>query len=165
MTASTNAAPGAAPVFSARITPNASLSRAGFIAVVGGTALAGFAAGLIFVAKGAWPVLPFLGLDVLLVWLAFRAYRMKTHAYEEVRVTGEELLVRRVSAAGAVREFRFNPYWIRLTRHIVEDQGLVGVALTSHGKSFPIAHYLSPSERERFARALDDALATVKRGP
>lgn len=132
--------------------------------VVGGIALASFAAGLLFVAKGAWPVLPFLGLDVLLIWLAFRAYRLKTRAYEEVRVTADELLVHRVSAGGAVQEFRFNPYWVRLSRYVVEDQGLVRVALTSHGKSFPIAHYLSPPERERFARALDEALATVKRG-
>lgn len=152
-----------APLFHATITPNASLSKAGFVGVVALIGAISAAAGLMFLAKGAWPVLPFLGLDVLLVWLAFRAYRRQARAYEEIRLDHEELLVRRVSADGDARETRFNPYWIKLSRTIVEDEGLVRLSLTSHGRSFDIAHSLSPDERAKFARALDAALERAKR--
>lgn len=162
MVEATNPESGSVPLFSARITPNASLGRAGFAAVIGVLALVSFAAGAMFVARGAWPVLPFLGLDVLLVWIAFRAYRHKSKAYEEIRLTADELLVRRVSAGGAAQEFRFNPYWLRVTREVVKDEGLVRVALTSHGRSFVVAHYLSPPERERFAHALESALGEAR---
>jgi len=148
--------------FCAVITPNASLSRGGFLGVlvlIGGIS---FAAGLMFVLKGAWPVVPFLGLDVLLVWLAFRAYRDKAKAFEEVTLSADELAVRRVSPDGSEQRFGFNPYWVRLDRRFDEDEGLVRLSLTSHGRSLVIAHFLSPPERERFARALEGALAGLK---
>ena len=60
-------------LFAARLTPHRSLSRAGFLllmAVLGGIS---FAAGMVFLVLGAWPVFGFVGLDVLLVYWAFRA--------------------------------------------------------------------------------------------
>ena len=55
------------------ITPHRSLSRPGFLlvmALVGGLSFVG---GMFFFLLGAWPVVGFLGLDVLLVYWAFRA--------------------------------------------------------------------------------------------
>ena len=46
-----------------------------------------FVSGVVFVLMGAWPVFGFFGLDVLLVYLAFRANFRAARAYEEVTVT------------------------------------------------------------------------------
>jgi uncharacterized membrane protein len=165
MAAPTNAPDPPSPVFSAVITPNLALGRTGTRVVLGVFLLFSAIPALVFLSKGAWPILPFLGLEIGLVWLAFRVYRTKARAYEEVSLTPSELLVRRVSPDDAVQEHRFNPYWVRLSRHTLEDEGLVRLAVTSHGRSLVIAHALSPPERERFARALDEALVRVQRGP
>ncbi|MFN3609851.1 MAG: DUF2244 domain-containing protein, partial [Hyphomonas sp.] len=67
------------------LTPNRSLSRKGFLIAM--TAIAGtfFLTGLIFLSMGALPILGFMGLDVLAIWLAFHvSYRRQR---EETRVT------------------------------------------------------------------------------
>ena len=72
-------------LFSAIITPHRSLSARGFLlvmALVGGMSFIG---GMFFFLMGAWPVIGFLGLDVLLVYWAFRANYRAAAAFEEVR--------------------------------------------------------------------------------
>jgi uncharacterized membrane protein len=59
-------------LFSATITPNRSLPRTGFLAVMIAIGGISFVTGLVFALMGAWPVLGFLGLDVLLIYWAFR---------------------------------------------------------------------------------------------
>ena len=60
-------------LFVARLTPHRSLSRAGFVLVMAVLGAISFAAGMVFLLIGAWPVFGFFGLDVLLVYCAFRA--------------------------------------------------------------------------------------------
>src|SRR6185369_17089775 len=89
-------------LFSAILTPHRSLSATGFVivmALVGGMS---FFAGMAFLLMGAWPVFGFFGLDVLLVYLAFRANYRAATAFEEISVTTGELRVRKVSHRGQV---------------------------------------------------------------
>ena len=60
------------PLFSATITPHRSLGRKGFIIVMCAIGGISFIAGLVFLIAGAWPVMGFFGLDVLLVYWAFQ---------------------------------------------------------------------------------------------
>ena len=46
---------------------------------------------------GAWPVFGFFGLDVLLLYWAFRLNYRHAEAYEQVTVTPSALKVRKVS--------------------------------------------------------------------
>ena len=80
-------------IFSATLTPHRSLGPTGFLILMACLGGASFASGVFFVLLGAWPVFGFLGLDVLLVFLAFRANYRAARAYEEVRVTPSELTV------------------------------------------------------------------------
>jgi uncharacterized membrane protein len=155
-------APPASPLFRAVITPNISLSPRGVHVVFGLLIAVNSAVALVFLLRGAWPVVPFLGLDVVLVAVAFAVCRRRAHAFEEVRLTERELLVRRVAPGGATEEHRFDPYWVRLARETAEEEGLVRLRLTSHGRSLTIAHALSPPERASFARALEGAIAGLR---
>jgi len=153
------------PLFSAIITPHRSLSGRGFLlvmALVGGLS---FIDGVFFFLLGAWPVLGFLGLDVVLVYWAFRANYRAAAAFEEVTVTPSELRLRRVSHRGEVAEWTLNPVWTRLDREKHEEFGLLKLFLVSRGRKFPIAGFLSPKERESFAAALSTALGEARRGP
>jgi uncharacterized membrane protein len=152
-------------LFAARLTPHRSLSRAGFLllmAVLGGVS---FAAGMVFLVLGAWPVFGFFGLDVLLVYWAFRANYRDARAYEDVMVTTSELRVRKVSPRGQVSEWLFNPVWAKLDYEIDEEFGLQRLYLVSRGRRLPIASLLPPQEKESFAAALAAAMTEAKRGP
>src|SRR3712207_3439368 len=104
------------PIFSAVMPPHRSLDRRGFAILMLAIAGVSFVAGLVFVIAGAWPVTGIFGLDALLIYWAFRINYRSARAYEEVRVTATQLILRKVSARGAVSEWRCNPLWVRLER-------------------------------------------------
>jgi uncharacterized membrane protein len=152
-------------IFSAVLTPHRSLGPTGFLIfmlVLGGIS---FAAGMVFLIAGAWPVFGFFGLDVLLVYWAFRINYRSARAYEQVTVTPSELTVRKVSYHGAVREWTLNPIWVRLQRDVHAEFGVERLFLVSHGRRLPIANFLGAREKESFAVALAAALGEAKRGP
>jgi uncharacterized membrane protein len=154
-----------AKIFSAVITPHRSLGPTGFLIFMLCLGGLSFISGVSFVLMGAWPVCGFFGLDVLLVYIAFRANYRTGRAYEEVTVTSGELTVRKVSHRGAVREFTLNPLWVRLDRIVHEEFGIERLFLVSHDRRLPIAAFLGPDEKASFARALTNALGEARRGP
>ena len=152
-------------LFSALITPHRSLDRTGFRLVmflIGGLSLIG---GFVFFIIGAWPVVGFLGLDVLLVYWAFRANFRSANAYEQVTMTASEFRVRKVSHRGKAAEWTLNPLWTQIDRERHEEFGLLRLFLISRGWRLMIANFLAPHEKEGFAIALSAALAEAKRGP
>jgi len=158
--------PGPEPtLFSAIITPHRSLNGTGFLIVMVLISGFSFITGMVFFLLGAWPVVGFLGLDVLLVYWAFQANYRAAAAKEEVTVTPSELRVRRVSHRGQVAECTLNPLWTQLVRDAHEEFGLQHLYLVSRGRKLPVAGFLSPPERESFAAALSAALGEAKRGP
>ena len=152
-------------LFTALLTPHRSLNRTGFIVVMVFLSVVSFATGIAFLLMGAWPVFGFLGLDVLLIYIAFRANFRAARAYEEVTVTASELTVRKVSQHGKVREWTLNPLWVRLDRIVHEEFGVERLFLVSRGRRLSIAGFLSPHEKASFAQALSAALGEAKRGP
>jgi len=159
-------APEAEPtLFSAIITPHRSLGGLGFFILMGVVSVVSFAAGMVFLLMGAWPVFGFFGLDVLLIYWAFRINYRRALAYEEVMVTHSELRVRKVSHRGKVSEWTLNPLWVRLDRDTHAEFGIERLFLVSRGRKLLIAGCLSPPEKESFAAALGAAIGEAKRGP
>ena len=153
------------PVFDATITPHRSLDRNAFRIVMTLVCLAAIASSIPFMVLGAWPVAGFMGLDVALIYIAFRANFRDARAYEDVTVTPLELHLAKVSARGARADWRFNPSWVRLERQDDEDFGLQRLCVASRGSQVEIAHYLAPDDKARFATQLSQALAEARRGP
>jgi uncharacterized membrane protein len=152
-------------IFSAVITPHRSLGPTGFLifmCILGGMS---FVSGMIFLIAGAWPIFGFFGLDVLLVYWAFRANYRSARAYEEVTITPSELTVRQVSDHGRVRQWTLNPVWVRLDRDVDDEFGIERLWLVSHGRKLALATCLGPQERLEFAHALAAALGEARRGP
>ncbi len=152
-------------IFSAVITPHRSLTPRGFLILMLCLGGLSFVSGMAFILMGAWPVFGFFGLDVLLVYLAFRANFRAARAYEEVTVTASELTVRKVNARGGIREWTLNPLWVRLERIVHQEFGIERLFLVSRGRRLTIANALGPDEKASFAQALSNALGEAKRGP
>src|ERR1700750_1678022 len=135
--------PAAEPtLFSAIITPHRSLSGKGFLAVMALVGGFSFIGGMFFFLLGAWPVVGFLGLDVGLVYWAFRANYRAAAAFEEVTVTPSELRLRRVSHRGEVAEWTLNPLWTKLDRETNEEFGLLKLFLVSRRRRLGGAGFL-----------------------
>lgn len=151
-------------IFSAVITPHRSLGRVGFWILIGAYGFISFVAGLAFLLMGAWPVLGFFGLDVLLLYWALKLNYRHAAAYEEVKVTPATLTVRKVSHRGIAREWTLNPLWVRLEKVVHEEFGIERLFLVSRGSELAIANFLGPDEKASFAKALGAAIGEAKRG-
>ena len=151
-------------LFSARLTPHRSFNRAGFVVLMAFICAVSFAAGVAFLLMGAWPVLGFFGLDVLVIYWAFRINYRRAAASEDIVVTPSELRVRRVSHRGHVVEWVLNPLWVQLDQKGDPEFGIERLYLVSRGRRVSIGSFLGPDEKASFAKALLAALQAAKRG-
>lgn len=136
----------------AEITPARSLSPRGLKIVMGITIALALIPVTFFLAIGAHLVLPFVGLDVFGLWLAFHIMNRRVSA-ERVRVTAEVVEVFRAGKA----------VWTSATAFTRVEPGETAIRLATSGKRVSVARDLSPPERRDFARALDDAIRKARR--
>lgn len=151
-----------APHYRAVLKPHRSLPPQGFAFLMLGIAGVSFCISLAFVLHGAWPVTPFFGLDVALVYLAFRLNYRQARQREELLLTDDSLTVDRVSIYGERRHWQFQPFWLRV-RFEEKDEHTNRLVLTSHGRSLVVGSFLGPDERRGVAFGLSDALARWRR--
>jgi uncharacterized membrane protein len=154
----TQAAPGE---FRALLTPHRSLGPMGFLVLMAALGGISFAAGLMFMMAGAWPVMGFFGLDVALVYVAFRVNYRAGRLYETIEVTPARLSWIRVHPSGRRETFECNPYWARV--NLLEwPDGRTDLRLMAEGKQLAFARFLTDEERRDFAGALRAALQEAR---
>jgi uncharacterized membrane protein len=142
----------------AQLRPNRSLSVNGFRIVMLSMAAMSFFAGLGFLSIGAWPVIGFFGLDVVLIYLAFKVnFKSGERERETIRVTAEEVAISRTCYRGQTAWWQVSPAFARVHVEQLNDYE-AAVRLTAGGTSVPLATCLSPPERLAFADALKTAL-------
>ena len=141
--------------------PHRSLSPVGFWVLMAVLAGFSFVGGVVFLLAGAWPVIGFLGIDVVLVYIAFKASYAGGRAYERVRLSPDALTVERVDPYGRREAFSLQPHWLRVEIDDVAQKG--GLRLASHGHSLTIGAFLPPEERAEVADVIRAALAELRR--
>jgi uncharacterized membrane protein len=139
------------------LSPHRSLPPRGFYILMVALAAISLAVGVGFVTVGAWPVIGFFGLDVALVYSAFRLNYRGARQRETLRLAGDAFTVERVSARGERRVWRFQPFWLQviLEERVDESNRLL---VTSHGRSLIIGDFIAPAARRELAVAIKDAL-------
>ena len=148
-------------VFEALLFPNRSLPPAGFALVMAIVIGVNITLGIYFTSIGAWPVLGFCGLDIFLVWLAFRLSYRQGRLHERVRLTGDELLISRVLPSGHETRWRLQPYWTSV--HVDHPgQHHARVRLASKGRTLILGSFLAPAERVRFGETLKEEMARAR---
>lgn len=150
-------------VFDAILYPNRSLPNAGFLAVMAIVIGANVLFGIYFFSIGAWPVIGFCGLDVFLVWLAFRISYRQGRLRERVIIRGGDMRVSRILPSGHESRWLLQPVW---TRVVIDrpDEHEAQVRVVSKGRSLVLGAFLSPDERTTFGRSLADAIERAGRG-
>jgi uncharacterized membrane protein len=152
------------PAFTAVLRPYRSLGRPGFIILMSTIALVSFIAGLAFLYLDAWPVFGFFGLDVALVYWAFKRNYADADIFEAIEISGGELTVRKGGVKQEMQEWRFQTYWVRM--ELEENMSLETCGplwLKSHGKRLQVGSFLGSGELRAFAGVLAEALQHTKR--
>jgi uncharacterized membrane protein len=150
------------PVFlDTTLRPSPPMDSRTLLAILIAVALFNIAFASSFILKGAWPIAPFMGLDVALLAWAFRASKRAALRSEHITVTPSRVEVEQRSPEGAVTRAEFNPYWVRVDLQQVTELSHK-LFLRSHGRSLQVGSFLAPATREGFAEALKSALSEAK---
>lgn len=152
------------PFFRALLMPHRSLGRTGFMILMGSLLFGWMVTGAIFLSHGAWPIFGFFGLDVLLVYIAFRVNYRAARARELISVSRTSLDITKIAPSGRAEAHQFNPFWARFSIARHDEIGITGMAVQGQGKNVSIGSFLNPDDRESFAAAFSGALAKAKRG-
>lgn len=147
--------------FHAVLTQHRSLGPAGFVILMTAVGSTSFAIGMVFLLNGAWPVFGFFGLDVLLIYTAFKLNYRSGRRFELVDVTRELVTVTRVHPNGRKESFDFNPFWARVLLKEWPD-GRTELKLAAQGRELLFAQFLTDDERRDFASALKGALTEAR---
>jgi uncharacterized membrane protein len=144
-------------IFATTVAPYRSLPPRSLNWIIAGLVAFGFCSGVGFVLAGAWPVTGFFGLDIALLYLAFRMSYRSARQRESLRLTQRVLDVERVSVHGERQRWQLEPTWLRVT--LDENvQGRGRLLLSSHGKTVGLGAFLGAEERRRLAEDLKAAL-------
>lgn len=110
-----------------------------------------------FAVNGAWMVVPFAGLEVLVVYLAFRYVAQRAGDYECITFRDDSIVIE--SQRGAKTDIcEFNRHWVHVTL-IKARRGDPGrLILRSHGKEVAFGVHLNAEQREALARRLQEHL-------
>ena len=116
----------------------------------------GFA--LAFAAFGAWLVLPYSALEMVVLYVAFLWIERHASDWERISVAGDRVMIER-QRSGVLVKYEFNRYWTRVE---VADEGLARtprLRLRSAGTCVAVGEELSATERMSLARDLRRVLA------
>lgn len=102
-----------------------------------------------FAAFGAWLILPFAGIEMLVLYLAFRYVERHAADYDQIEIDGDQVRLERLEA-GSLHTAALSRYWARV---VVSRDGS-RLALRSHGREFEIGRTLSDEQRLELAQAL-----------
>ena len=150
------------PDFVAELTPYRSLGQKGFIILMAFVSITCFAAGMMFLIAGAWPVMFFMGLDVLVIWLAFKVNYHSAKVKEIISIGRDHLKVEKTDPWGRTTEHIFNPFWSRFEINRHEELGITEMVITQRNRRLRLGEFLNPDDKESFAAAFSNALARAK---
>ncbi|WP_421995529.1 DUF2244 domain-containing protein [Reyranella sp.] len=144
--------------FATSLVPHRSLSPTGFRWLIGVAIAANLAIGLPLMVMGAWPVMGFMGLDILLLWWLFKRSYLDARRSETLLLTDQDLIIDRVAPDGEREQIRLDAYWLRVEWQ-EKDERLV---VHARGNRAVLGRFLSPGERRELADQLKAALAAMR---
>ena len=117
--------------------------------------------GIGFYLLGAWPVIGFLGLEIFVVWYAFKWNYRSGQLVETVEITPQQVDVTRTDWRGRTTTVRLNGAWIKVELDTKEKRR-EKLYLRHHAHRLEIGAFMPPSEKPSLARALNMAFTRLR---
>jgi uncharacterized membrane protein len=108
---------------------------------------------LAFALLGAWPIIPFTGLEWLVVVLALRAHARAGRDFESLRVDDHRLVVDLRRGERRIHR-EFNTCWTQIGLHCGRGGHHCRLTLRAHGRELEFGRLLSDEERSNVASLL-----------
>lgn len=141
--------------------PYRSLSLRGFHTLVAVLAIVMSIIGLGFYLLGAWPVLGFLGLEIFIVWYAFKWNYRSGQLVERVAITPQQVDITRTDWRGHSKTICLNGAWIKAELDTKEKKKC-RLYLRQHANKLEIGAFMPPAEKPSLAVALNEAFARLR---
>jgi uncharacterized membrane protein len=117
--------------------------------------------GLGFYLLGAWPVIGFLGLEIFIVWYAFKWNYRSGQLMETVEITPNQVDVTRTDWRGHSKTICLNGIWIKAELD-TEGKKKCSLYLRQHALKLEIGAFMPPSEKPSLAAALNEAFTRLR---
>jgi len=141
--------------------PHRSLSQRGFMILVFCLASLAFVIGLGFFLIGAWPVIGFMGLELLVLYVVFRLNYRDGKASEQLLIHQKGLDLIRISAKGTQERQTFESHW--LAAEVVPQKGKRNRrVLRHHHHDHEIGAFLPPSEKKELKKLINERIAAAR---
>ena len=139
--------------------PNHSLSVTGAqVLFIVAASISGLIA-LAFSFFGAWPVIPFTGIELAVLWWALRRCEKSTNDFERITLEAGRLTVE-TRKGESVERHEFHPCWAQLLWDRPAPPGNQRLLIRSHGKAVEIGSLLTEEQKMALAKELKKALGT-----
>jgi len=142
------------------IYPHRSLSKTGFKILMLFITILCLGGGIIFWQLGAWPVFGFLGLDILLVYFAFKINYNRGNIYENLKIVSQKIRVSRSFPSGKLQVWDLDPHWTKV--EIIKKHNNVNLLISSEGKVVSIGSFLNNFDKEKLLETLNHSINSYK---
>ena len=144
--------------------PHRSLSHRGFSILIMILAGLAFFISLGFFLIGAWPVIGFMGLELLVLYVAFRLNYRDGKRLEQLVIHNKGLELVRITPSGSEERLVFSTLW--LTAEIQKPKGKRNIlGLRHHGTFHEIGAFLPPVEKKQIKNLINDTIAAARLMP
>eukprot|EP01139_Manchomonas_bermudensis_P003422 Amastigsp_a9399_9.p1 type:complete len:154 gc:universal Amastigsp_a9399_9:511-50(-) len=141
--------------------PNASASTESVLKLLLSLVMLSGLIAIAFLHIGAWMVLPFAGLELVLVILAFVVVLRHRGDYEKITFTADHLEIEQ-SVLGKIKHVRFQCYWTRVTLREGES-GKTSLWIGSHDREVEFGREtMDNAQRAELASHLKRVLLKTK---
>jgi len=142
------------------VRPNHSLSVAERKRVFVAMAVVSGTIALVFSYFGAWPILPFTGFELALLWWALRCSEKTAEDFERIALASGQLTIETRHGALAERH-EFRPYWAQLQYVKPPGQRSHRLLIRSHGREVEFGRMLTEEQKRVLAAELRQILGAA----
>ena len=151
--------------FSIEIRPNCSLTVRGARVFFASACVVPFGMGGFLALKGLWPILPFAGLELLLLAWALKVSLERRFHSQIITVTESDVSIES-RARGRSERVVFPRHWAQVKlRRPAARLHPSRLTIESHGRQCELGSYLTEEERRGLALRLDRAIGRVNQSP
>jgi uncharacterized membrane protein len=138
---------------------NMSSSAAGRRWFFGSIVLVSFGIASLWALNGAWYVLPFAGIEMMVLGAALVVFERHVGDREAITIDGDRVVVER-TRMGRTARHEFSRYWAQVVLTPASGRGHGGLAMRSHGRQVEIGEFLTDDQRAAVADELRRRLGT-----
>jgi uncharacterized membrane protein len=147
------------------LAPNCSLSPRGATLFFGGVCAGAFGVASLLALRGFWPVLPFAGLEMLVLGWALWVSMRRQQQFESILITDERIEIESHTHSKHQR-IVFPRHWsqVKLRRAELTLHPST-LTIESHGRSFELGKFLTEEERRGLAERLQRSIGRMNESP